>query len=591
MRGTSSPADTSADRKTTMNRPHVSMAVLLALASTGTSAQVISFDAATGVLAIPSVSVGTATYTNVTLQGDANFVFSVTAATQQLPAAPGAASFSGGVLTLPAVRVGSQTYIDVTLLDIGNLTFSLQAATPLPAATLDAVNALFAASDAMFATAVPATGALRMSLNDGCWREDGRTKANYIADWDANATKYALRDKYHIGRTRSNVQVLAVRNRSNPDGSQRQEIDVQFDLGYTDGTRAVGLTTTLISGSSAGTPGCTTPQSSTALRGFGNQQLVRAEVRSRNVREQRQALATGAALSPAVNYRRSVQWGIEDPMGNATYVIVTGPGPAATVNGVATQFSLKFLSPRILRSAPELLGKAGNYLNWLDEDGFRFCRGGTVPVAAIADCVAQGATAFDWGLTTSTPNAGADGTFAGQGWVAGGVYRFDVYNDDGWKTVNGHAGRAPIATYHDTLTTLPYGFVEMAGTGTAADKFPRLSFGALSTAQVASNVTSATPMPISVSWNAPAAVSSGRAAAVFQGWEFHQGPKVGNAGGATTPAYRNIFYNFPGSTATSNAAWSVTAKPADQASKTYSEFSILYSDRGDNNIISIVSFQ
>ncbi|NRF70222.1 hypothetical protein HLB44_24755 [Aquincola sp. S2] len=575
-----------------MTRHHICVAALFALASAAGSAQVISFDAATGVVTIPSVSVGASTYRNVTLKADANFVFSVTGATLQVPATPGVASYAGGLLTLPAVQVGSQTYLDVTLLDAGNLTFTLQAATPLPAATLDAVNALFAASDAMFATAVPGTGALRMSLNDGCWRDDGRTKANFIADWDANAAKYAQRDAYHIGRTRSNVQVLALRNRSNSDGSQRQEIDVQYDLGYTDGTRAVGLVTTLISGSSAGTPGCTTPQSSATLRGFGNQQVLRAEVRSRNVREQRQAIASGAALSPAVNYRRSVQWGIEDPMGNATYVIVTGPGPAATVNGVATQFSLKFLSPRVLRSAPELLGKPGNFVNWLDEDGFRYCRAATNPaVAAIADCTGMGATAFDYGHTTSVPNAANDATFDGQGWSTGSVFRFDVYNDDGWKTVNGHAGRAPIASYYDTLTTLPYSFVEMAGSGTGADKFPRLNFGALSTAQVASNVISATPVPMSVSWNAASAVSSGRASGVFQGWEFHQGPKVGNAAGATNPAYRNIFYNFPGSMATSNAAWSVTAKPADQASKTYGEFSILYSDRGDNNIISIVSFQ
>ena len=26
-----------------------------------------------------------------------------------------------------------------------------------------------------------------------------------------------------------------------------------------------------------------------------------------------------------------------------------------------------------MRSAPELLGKAGNYLNWRDDDSFRFC--------------------------------------------------------------------------------------------------------------------------------------------------------------------------------------------------------------------------
>jgi hypothetical protein len=56
----------------------------------------------------------------------------------------------------------------------------------------------------------------------------------------------------------------------------------------------------------------------------------------------------------------------------------------------------------------------------------------------------------------------ADQGFASQGWGAGGIYRFDVYNDDRWKTVNGHVNKTPIATYFDALQRLPYTFVEMA---------------------------------------------------------------------------------------------------------------------------------
>src|SRR6185369_3996468 len=234
-------------------------------------------------------------------------------------------------------------------------------------------------------------------------------------------------------------------------------------------------------------------------------------------------------------------------------------------------FALKFISPRLLKSAPELLGKPGNFLNWLDDDNFRWCRAATDPaVPAIADCTGRGATAQDYGWTTTVPNAAADDSFAAQGWSTGAIYRFDVYNDDGWKTPNGHANHTPIATYYNTLTSLPLRFAEIAGTH-AGDKFPRMSFGALSYAQVAADLNSATPAALAVSWNLPGAPADGRKLALLEGWEFSQGPRAGNGGGALNPGYRSIYYNFPGSAATSNPAWSVHAKQLDQDSKTYAE--------------------
>jgi hypothetical protein len=174
--------------------------------------------------------------------------------------------------------------------------------------------------------------------------------------------------------------------------------------------------------------------------------------------------------------------------------------------------------------------------------------------------------------------------------VAGGVYRFDVYNDDGWKTVNGHAGRQPLATYYDTLEKLPYRFVEMIASS-GVDKFPRLTFGTLSHGQVAANANGATPAPMAVTWNLLGTLPDQRRFALYEGWEFHQGPKVGIASDATTPGYRTIVYNYPGSLATANPAWSVSPKLSDQSSKTYFEFSLLYLDHNDNQILSIESFQ
>ena len=571
----------------------VATAWVVGLLASTAQAQVSEYDVATKVLTIPSVSVGPNVYKNVRLLDVGNYTFALQSADEAQPG-PAVAIYddASGIVTMPAVKVGDTTYIDVTLRNRGGFVFDLQSATELPAATLAAVNALFEQSRQQYATDTPATGETRYQFLDACFRSNGVTRPWLIDDYDANVALRRARDEYAVGYTRSDVQVTAVRQASNPDGSTRQEISVESVLTFRDGT-TVRERTTMIGGSSAGTPGCTTPQASTALRYYGNQQFVGTSVRARNYRYERYALASGAPLSTPLQYARRIDFSVTDPMGNATYVIVSGPGPIGNANGADVPFSLKFISPRLLKDAPELQGKPGNFLNWPADDGFRYCRvaDSGVPVAGRADCAGLGATAREWGWTTATPNAAADSGFAAQGWVAGGVYRFDVYADDGWKTVDGHAGRTPVATYYDTLDTLPYTFVEMAGSGPSDDKFPRLSFGALTPVQVAANARSATPASLSVGWNPPAALSDGRPIAVWGGWEFHQGPRAGNAGGAFNPAYRSLTFTHPGSTAVASPAWPVTPVVSGQASKTYTEYTLQYLDRGDLAVLSVVQFQ
>ena len=562
----------------------IGAAAAIGLWTASACAQVTSFDAASNLVTIPSVSVGAATYTNVTLQHLGNYVFTLTGATEQKPAAPGVASYDAvtRVLSLPAVRVGDTTYLDVTLQDNGSFVLTLLGASVLPPSLAAEVAAFAKASEDLFATAVPASAAARFALTDSCWANNGRTRTNAIADWETNAAAYAARDAYLVGRKIQNIQVLAVRDRLNADGSSRREVDVQWDVVHRDGSVARASKETLISGSSSGTPGCTTPQTGTALRALGNQQLVQTSVRANNLREQRYSIANGAALSPAVRFRREVQFQITDPMGNATYVIVRGPGPTNTIDGVVYPFSMKFLSPRLLRSAPELQGKAGNFLNWMDDDGFRNCRlaSGAVPVVHIVDCVADGAPSNNWGWgPVATADATADQGFAAQGWVAGGVYRFDVYNDDGWKTVNGHAGKTPIATYHATLDRLPYTFVEMA------DRYPVIDLGGLSGAQLAANANSATPAPLSLGWTRPATPPQWPLHHLYQVWEFHQGAKIGNPGTTFNPAYRTLTRAYPGTTATSTTSFPVTPRLPDQSSKTYTEYLLYYAEPGTFNTI------
>ncbi len=112
------------------------LAGALFLASTGAMAQV-TFDGATGIVNIPSVKVGSDMYTNVTLQHLGNYVFKLQGAAG--PVAPTAtfdASYDlvSGILSIPTVAVGSATYIDVTLQNTGDFTFELRTATEKPPA-------------------------------------------------------------------------------------------------------------------------------------------------------------------------------------------------------------------------------------------------------------------------------------------------------------------------------------------------------------------------------------------------------------------------------------------------------------------------
>ena len=566
------------------------LSFVAAVAAPLAAAQVANFDVASGLLTLPSVGVGSDTYTQVSLQHEGNYVFRLLGATRQQPTAPGVATYdlASAMLRIPAVRVGADTYLDVTLRDGGGFSFALAGATPLSAALAEQIRAFLASYDAIWATAVPATGAKTTAFNDGCYLHDGRTNAYLVAEVDGDPAAHAASEAFQIGVQRTNVQVLAVRELRNADGSDRREVDLQYDIVYRDGSRRTGNQQTLISGSSAGSARCSSPTVSSALRFYGNQHLLGAVLRPRNQRDERYAVSTGTALSPAVQYRRDFRFTVTDPLGVATYVVITGPGPGGEGGAASDAFAVKLLSPRIMRSAPEMGGRTGNFTNWGDDDVFRICgvSGGGMPLAHLANCTGVGAPGDNVGWTTSTQDATADAGFAAQGWRAGASYRVDVYADDGWKTVNGQAGRTPIATYYTTLARLPYSFVEMA----AADRYPRLSAGALTSQGVRANAVSATPSPLQLSWSAPAAPADARAFRVSQGWSYIQGSRTGNATGAVWPQLRFVDFIYPATTARSGA-FRVRARPADMANHTYFEYMLYMSDRNDSVIQSRLSFQ
>jgi len=108
------------------------IAALLFCISGGAWAQSISYDFATGILTIPSVKVGTATFVNVTLLNIGNFTFTLQGATAQVPPGPALATYdpATGIATLPSVQAGPDRY-DVTLQYLGNVSFRLLSATLL----------------------------------------------------------------------------------------------------------------------------------------------------------------------------------------------------------------------------------------------------------------------------------------------------------------------------------------------------------------------------------------------------------------------------------------------------------------------------
>ena len=158
-------------------RSALSLAVSTLVLAGAATAQVTTYDVATGVVTIPSVMAGGASFTNVTLLYRGDSVFDFTGGVEQLPAMPGDAltryDLVTGVLTLPAVKVGNETFLDVTLLNVGNFVFTLQTATALPASVSADVTAFFRSAEQMLATAVPASGAARIALGDSCWAGNG----------------------------------------------------------------------------------------------------------------------------------------------------------------------------------------------------------------------------------------------------------------------------------------------------------------------------------------------------------------------------------------------------------------------------------
>jgi hypothetical protein len=459
------------------------------------------------------------------------------------------------------------------------------APTPATGAALDLAKATLSAYDTSLATSIPATGAAASALTDACSLNNGFSKALAIADYDADTTRVSSR-QFEIGSSRTGISVLADRNITNADGTSRREIDVQYAVNYTDGTKDEKTTQTLISGSSSGSTMadgvvCTTPENKTELRFFGNRKVVNTFASASNEKIISTALTTGVT-NASPTYNRFVTLGVRDPANVATYATVSGPGLGTTA-GVPNTF--KLVSPRLLRSAPEFAGKVGNYIDWKDNDNFRVCRTSTggYAFADTADCVLNGATSNTYGSFGLVDPSLQDANFNALGLVAGGVYTVKVYSGNGWKTINGQAGVTPIATYATTLENLPMSTVDLAGTLAApANKFAVVN-STTTQAQVATAVRNKAAISIPFTWTRPGAMPDGRATALSALWSFENGPTTA---AGFYPATRQINLTYPASTATS-ATLNVPVPVPALLTPNYGEAAFEYSNRNGNFIRNI----
>ena len=457
------------------------------------------------------------------------------------------------------------------------------------ATALEQAKAFLAVFESSFATSVPGTGATRNAFSDSCYLDDGYTKPVSIARIDADPALSVQQNKYRIGSTRTNVKVLADRVTTNADGSKRRELDIKYDVNYIDGTAYsdadTAVVTTLISGSSSGSVMasaalCTTPQTGSNFRFYGNRAVVAVSVRPYNQRYQRYSLATGEALSSAVDYSKYILFRIGDPSNFAKYVVVKGQGLPSS--------GYKMLSVRILRADPLLAGKNSNYIDWLDADSFRICRSSTNGRAAdVADCAGFGARSNTLGAFNVTP-ALADSTFDAIGFVAGGAYTVAVYNDDGWKTVNGQASQTPIATYTRILRSLPYSAVALAGAGVNSDLFPRFT-SSLTPVQMAATFSSKLAGTTDLSWTALGTLPDAGKLGLINLYSYEEGRA--SAGPAFYPASRRFTPVYPAAAALSAPGFTIPAASSVLVTPTYAELGIEYNDRNTRWISSIVTFE
>lgn len=442
---------------------------------------------------------------------------------------------------------------------------------------LTKATAFLAAQDALYATGVPATGAQAYANLDACYFHSGVSRASEISRFDSDAEVRASLAR-RVGSKRSDIEVVAERNTTNADGSARREIDVRYNFTFTDGLVQRGLQDTLVQGSSAGTPAasgtCATPQNAQELRLLGNRRLVGFGISSVSSVTNRFKLADGTPLSPARRFRSEVRFNVSDPSGVATYATVSGPG-------IPTAY--KLVSPRLLATAPEFAGKPGNSLDPVAEENFKACwsaNSAGLADAAAADCTANGAE-INALRVQNTDAAALDQAFGALGITAGGTYTLQVYADDGWKTVNGQAGKTPIATYQARLASLPESAAALVA-GTTVN-YPDVTLS-LTPVEIATALRNKASVALQSTIVKPA---KGSTPLRLDSTYLFESGRVNAA--AAFPNVRVNPLSYPALGATSLST-TIPAPPQKMVVPTSGELAVIYNDLNGRSVRGIISF-
>lgn len=460
---------------------------------------------------------------------------------------------------------------------LGDFACSVHPSSCVSSDTPAKATTFLAGLDALYATGLPATGAQAYAHHDTCYFHNGATRASEVARFDTDAEARANLAR-RVGARRTDVEVLAERNTTNADGSARREIDVRYNLSFADGMVQRGLTETLIQGSSAGTStvagACAMAQNSQDLRLLGNQRIVGFNLSSISTVFNRFKLADGTPQSPARRFRSEVRFTVTDPSATATYATVSGPGIAG---------AYKLVSPRLLATAPEFAGKPGNTQDPLPEDSFRLCwAAGSAGLAdaAVADCTQNGAE-LNALRVQNTDAAALDQAFGALGFTAGGTYTLKVYADDGWKTVNGQAGKTPIATYQARLAALPESAAALAA-GTSVNYLEATL--SLTPVDIATAVRNKTAAALQATIVKPAKAST--PLRLDNVYTFEQGRVTASN---AYPLVRIERTTYPASNATSVNA-GIGVPPQKMVLPTTAELGISYNDLNGRAVRSVVTF-
>lgn len=451
---------------------------------------------------------------------------------------------------------------------------------PAPS-TPELVQKYVQAHEALLAQGMPDSGAQRYSLLDACYLGSGNTRAMLVSNWSASQ---AGNSAYLVGRKMANVQVLAERRSTNADGSARHEVDIGFDEQYTDGTTITGRTQTLVAGSTHGA--CATPQTGPALRELGNRRVAALELVARNRLRVQRKLADGQPAATPYMLRREMLFSVTDPAKVATYAVVTWASGQAD----GAPLSLKLLSPRIARDAPEMQGVSGN-ATYADGDTFRNCRSNgnnTEANAATADCTRLGVGNNFWGATVTQLDAAGlaagDALFARLGLDRGGAQvTFALYADDGWKTVNGQQGKTPIATYTLRIRHAAYPLAQFS-----PQTYPLFTSITPSEAEIAAAFKAGggtAQAELQVPSAPPGALPLVRSAL----YSYRQGTKAASDPGPAVVRTASM----AGVVAADGRAATLPfgGKPEGAAATTYAEFGLTYSDRNGREMHYTLEYQ